>query len=324
MKFLTGFRTYISTFVLAIAMVFAVAPLAQALEIKDAPVEVRNDFVVEPAKVEIFAKPGDKITKNLSVVNRTDKEQTFNVDVEDFTGSRDPNQFVVLLGQEKGPFSLKDYIKPEAKTFKLKSKQRATLLVTINIPLDAEPGGHFASVLVSTGSGDVATGEDAKAKTISRIGALYFVRVEGVAKEDGKLTDFRLAGPAQAFYSKGPFDFEVLYENNGSTHLTPSGKIEIKNMLGRTVQELPVQPFFSLPDSVRSAQAKWESPLAFGRYTATLSLDRGYKTSQSPTDTLTIAFWVLPWKLVLGFVAIVLVTIFIIQLFVRKFEIRKK
>ncbi len=313
-----------SILVLPLLSVLFYAQPALALEIKDASVEIKNDFVLEPAKEEVILKPGEKTTRNLSIVNRTDSEQTFTIEIEDFTGSKDPLQTVLLLGQDKGPYSLRDFIKPEVKTFKLKSKQRANLPVTISIPQDAEPGGKYASVLVSTASEGAGSPGENKAKTISRVGALYFVRIAGPVKEAGKLTDFRLAGPAKSFYEKGPFNFEILFENTGNIYLTPGGSVEVKNMIGQVVDNLEVVPFFSMPDSLRAAQVSWDSPFAFGRYTATVSLERGYRESISSTDSMTLTFWVFPWKITVGLVLAIIIIFFILRKILRKFEIRKK
>lgn len=305
-------------------LIFLIATPAAALEVKDAAVEVKNDFILEPAKEEIFLNPGEKTTRTLSVINRTDSEQTFYVEVEDFTGSKDPDKVVVLLGPDKGPYSLKDLIKPEVNSFKLQSKQRASLTVNISIPTDAEPGGRYASVLVSTvAGGSVAQGES-KAKTISRIGALYFVKIPGPVKEEGSLKDFRLSGPAKTFYEKGPFNFELLYENTGNIYLTPSGSIEIKNSLGKVVKNLEVVPFFSMPQSERGTEIKWDDALAFGRYTATITLDKGYREKASAIDTMTISFWVMPWKILLGLLVLIIVVAFVLRRVLSKFEIRKK
>ena len=108
-------------------LAFSFIPTASAITITDTSAEIRDDFVVGPAKTELFLKRGEKASRSLSVVNRTDREQTFTVEIEDFTGSRDLKQAVVLLGNDKGPYSLKDYIKPEKDSFRLKPKQRAVL-----------------------------------------------------------------------------------------------------------------------------------------------------------------------------------------------------
>ncbi len=297
---------------------------AKALEIKDAPVEIKDDFLLEPAKLEVTLNPGEKTTKTLSVVNRTDREQTFTVSVEDFTGSQDPNRVVVLLGNDRSPYSLRDLIKPEVNSFRLKPKQRAIMAVNINIPADAEPGGRFASVLVSSEPVNSSISPDEnRARTISRLGALYFVRVAGHVKEDADLKDFRITGD-KLFYEKGPFNFELLFENRSSVHLIPSGHVEIKNLLGKKVKDLEVPAFFSLPASTRAAQVSWDSVFAFGRYTATAIVDRAYKENPDVTDTKTISFWVLPWKIVLGLLIAIIAIAWIIRKFARSFEIKRK
>jgi hypothetical protein len=306
------------------ALLFTSLNSAHALSITDAAVEVRNDFVIEPAKTEVFLKPGEQTTRTLSVVNRTDREQTFTIEIEDFTGSKDPTKVVALLGSDRGPYSLKDYLQPETRSFKLKSKQRAVFSVVIDIPADAEPGGLYGSVLVSSSPSSLDEDSlDNTARTISRIGALYFVRVAGKVKEDAQLTDFRLVDN-KSIYEKGPVNFELLFENNSSVHLTPGGKVEIKNMLGRKVTDLDVVPFFSLPDSLRSAQVSWDSGFAFGRYTATAEINRGYRESTDQTDTMSVAFWVLPWKILVALLVAIVVVVIILRKLLRGFEIKRK
>ena len=298
---------------------------AAAIEIKDASVEIRNDFVLEPAKNEIFLQPGEKTTKTISVVNRTDTELEFKIEIEDFVGSRDPRQAVVLLGDKRGPYSLKDFITPEVSSFKLKSKQRAILKVNIAVPADAEPRGMYGSLLVSSAQADRPGEEnESKTKTVSRVGALYFVRVAGAAEENGFLKDFRLAGEKKWAYQEGPYNFEVLFENNGNVHLTPSGKIVIRNTIGRKVAELAVPAFFSLPESLRSTQVVWDNHWAFGRYTATATIERNYQINTSATDEMSIVFWVLPWKTAAVVLVAVIVIYFLIRRILGSFEIKRR
>ena len=107
----------------------------------------------------------------------------------------------------------------------------------------------------------------------------------------------------------------------GDLYLTPYGIITIKNMFGETIATIPVNAYYSLPQSLRYRDVTWNGQALFGRYTATLTLNRGYNNL---TDTQTIAFWVIPWK----FLAIAFIILFIIVLvailFLRRFEIRKK
>src|SRR5690349_20994388 len=72
-------------------------------------VEPLNDFVIEPSKFEVFLNPGESVTKTLNITNRIPQTVEFTVTAEDFRGSDNPNQPVVLLGDERGPYSLKNF-----------------------------------------------------------------------------------------------------------------------------------------------------------------------------------------------------------------------
>lgn len=301
--------------------------LTFAYEVKDTSAEIRNDFVLEPAKIELSLEPGSTVTKTVSVVNRTDREMKFNLQVEDFTGTKDPNQVVVLLGQQRGPYSLKDFIKPEAKTFTLKPKQRVIMPVVISLPEDAEPGGLYGSLLVSndpTLEDSDAEGAQGRTKTISRLGALFFVRIEGNAHEEGRLEDFRLTGSNKMFYEKGPFNFELLFSNNGNVHLVPHGNIQVTNLLGRKVSEIGIEPFFVLPDSLRSTEIKWDPGFLLGRYKLTSNITRGYKNSSDQTDAMSLVIWVIPWKVLVGALIALILLVGILKFLGSRFEIKRK
>ena len=180
---------------------------AFAYEIRGVNVETHGDFVLSPAKIDVALEPGSTATEYLTVTNRQEKEMTFSVGIEDFKGSQDPGKAIFLLGQEKGPYSLKDFLKPEVLTFTLKPKQMITFPVAVSVPKDASPGGLYGSVLISSVP---PAGGAGGAIAVSRLGALFFVRVNGDAHEEGKLMNFNLNGASQFFYQKGPFSFEFL------------------------------------------------------------------------------------------------------------------
>src|SRR3989339_1232976 len=73
-------------------------------------ITAQNDFVVEPGKTEIFINPGETVTKNITITNRIDKTVKFKLTTEDMTGTDDPQSPIQLLGDERGPYSLKDLI----------------------------------------------------------------------------------------------------------------------------------------------------------------------------------------------------------------------
>lgn len=287
--------------------------------------EVIGDFVLGPGKVELELAPGESKTIEISVSNRIGTRHKFSLEVEDMVGSNDPERSVVLLGDDTGPYTLKDYISIPQMQFELDHNMRARIPVTISVPEDAEPGGHYGSVLVQTVTRE-ATGGSQDTSTVpssaivSRIGALFFVTVPGEVQTGGLLKDFSINSEKKWFES-GPIDFVVTYENTGSMHLNPYGEIRITNLFGEEVGFVELEPWFTLPQSIRLREITWNREALYGRYTATVLLNRGY---DDIVDKKTITFWVVPWKIVVGVLVGLFIVFFIIRSFFRKFEFRRK
>ncbi|MDQ3089927.1 MAG: DUF916 domain-containing protein [bacterium] len=280
-----------------------------------------GDFVVGPGKIELNLKPGDQRVVPLKISNRLGETKQFHLEVEDFTGSQNPKETVVLLGSERGPYSLKSYISFSETDFELKAGERATVPVVVSIPVDAEPGGLFGSVLVSvtSNSEEMEVGGGGSA-IISRIGTLFFVTVPGDVNKDGRVTDFGTVGK-EKFFGKGPINFEILYENKSSVHLNPYGNVSITNMYGEEVGFVEIDPWFALPASLRLREVTWNREFLFGKYTATAQINRGY---DDIIDTKEFSFYVLPWRIALSVVGGLAIVIFLIRLIGRKFEFRRK
>lgn len=286
---------------------------------------VYNDFVVGPGKIELNLSPGETRTINLIVSNRLGSPKTFQIQTEDFTGSRDPQQTVVLLSDAHGPYSLQDYLNVSSETFTINHAERVTIPVTVSVPTDAEAGGLYGSVVVST----VTTQKDSDSKNVSgsvtspivtRIGTLFFVRVSGEVKEEGELTDFSIKNRG-IILSPKTIDFRLLYENNGTVHVNPYGVIRVENILGATIATLPIEPWFALPNSLRLREVSWTSSFLFGRYKATAEINRGYGDI---IDTKQLVFWVIPWKIVLAVFAGLFIIIAGIRFIFSRFTIARR
>lgn len=273
---------------------------------------VYGDFVVGPGKFEFMLNPGEKRTVEIVLSNRTGSEKVFKFDKEDFIGSDNPEQAVILLGDDKGPYSLKDIITVSSSTITVGHGIKARIPVTISVPEDAQPGGMYGSVIASTVTRQNSEGNSNSASSpiISRIGTLFFIRVAGDVHEEGKLSDFFLKGRKTFLSEGGNVTFGILYENKGNIHLDPHGEIKITNMLGSTVGNIEVDPWFAMPESKRFREVTWKSPFLFGKYTASASIDRGY---DKIVDNVSLTFWVIPWKLIV----IIFISLFIIILAIR-------
>jgi len=280
-----------------------------------------GDFVVGPGRAEISLAPGETIVEYVTVTNRISDNRSFSLSVEDITGTDDASASVELTGNERGPYSLRDYVSFPADTFTLDLGERARIPVTITIPADAEPGGRYGSVLVSTVRSPESPDESVpQSPIVARVGSLFFVVVEGDIERTGRTVDVNTVGQGSLFTS-GPIPIGVLYENTGSIHLNPYGEVSITNMLGEEVGFVQLEPWFVLPKSLRLREIVWDRELLIGRYTITARINRGY---DNIVDEVSTTVWVIPWKLALGFFVGVFVFGLLIRFVLRNFEFKRK
>lgn len=280
-----------------------------------------GDFVVGPGRLEVTVKPGESVTKMMTVTNRISDKRAFSLTVEDMSGSADGSGAVVLLGDQAGPYTLRDYITFPGKTLELDLGERAQIPVTITMPANAEPGGYYGAVLVSTiqdpGSIEVAT---ARSPIVARIGTLFFITVPGKAETGGSLVSLTTKNN-QWWWQKGPIDLGLLFENTGSVHLNPYGEIQVTNMFGEEVGFIELEPWFVLPKSLRLREIAWDRELLIGRYTITAKVNRGY---DNVIDETSVSIWVMPWKVLAGVFGTLFLIFFLIRLFMRTFEFKRK
>jgi hypothetical protein len=285
---------------------------------------VIGDFVVGPGKFDLTLNPGESKTVEMTITNRTGERRIFKLGVEDAQGSYDPESPVLLLGDTKGPFSLKDYVSFTSSSFELDHNERALVPVTISIPPNAEPGGLYGSVLVNTVAIEAEQGNTGgtvpQSAIVARIGTLFFVTIPGDVYRDGSMTKFGTISD-QKFFQEGPIRFGILFENKGSIHVAPYGEIKVTNIFGEEVGFVELEPWFVFPQSERLREVTWNRELLIGRYTATAQINRSY---DDVVDTMTYSFWVLPWKLMLVAFGIVFVIVFIVRAFFRTFEFKRR
>lgn len=285
---------------------------------------VYSDFVVGPGRFQLEIAPGESRTVEVVVTNRMGVPKVFSLTTEDMSGTTDSDTAVVLMGDQVGPYSIKDYISMPESTFVLNHAEQVRIPVTVSLPADAEPGGFYGSLLTQIVSDDVDIGNPdgtlSGSKIISRIGTLFFVTTPGKIERSMELKEFSTI-TNKKFYTKGPINFNVVTENTGSVHVTPYGELRIFNTLGNEVGFVELQPWYVLPKSVRNKEITWNREFLVGRYTAVLELNRGY---DNITDKISYSFWVIPLELVAGVFAGFFILFIIIRFFASRFEFKRK
>jgi hypothetical protein len=279
-----------------------------------------GDFVVGPGRTEIEVSPGETVVQEISITNRISDGRTFTLDVDDIIGSTDGSSSVSLTDGVRGPYSIRDYISFPQRSITLNLGERARVPVTITIPRDAEPGGLYGSVLVSTDRTPEENVDGSRTPVIARIGSLFFVTVEGDVERAGKVTGIATTDD-KTWYEKGPVNLGIFYENKGSVHVNPYGEVSITNMFGEEVGYVELEPWFVLPNALRTREFKWDREFLLGRYVVKAKINRGY---DNIVDEVSTTFWVLPWRIVTGIFVGVFILIFALRSFFRTFEFKRK
>ena len=315
-------------FVIFLAIFFwcSLGGFAKAYIVEDLNLSNTGSMIVGPGKTELLLAPGDTYNFEITAANATGMTKIVNFSTEDMGQSNDPNTPFQFLGGQAGPYSLKNYVAPEANQLTLLAGQRVRMPVAITIPANAPPGGLYGAVMVSAENLPSAAvpkvGQaSGQVNIITRVAVLLFIRVKGNVLESSYLKNFTTD---KSFYENGPVNFQITSENTGNVYLSPYGSVEVKDMLGRTIDRREIDPWFVLPKADRTRTVAWSSGFLFGKYTALLTLHRGYMNIKDATDTKTISFWVIPWKLLLIYLIGLILVIWIIVWIASHIEWKKK
>jgi len=243
---------------------------------------------LSPPTFELSANPGDLLRNTIRVENLTDRPMIIVVEKRNFTAMGEEGS--VDLTENTTPFSLASWITVDPVEVEIGPKGRSVFNFTINVPLNAEPGGHFGSIIFKVGNKEKVVGSGA---TLSQeLGSLILLRIAGKTDEEGQFASFKAI---KKIFEYGPVDFELRVKNEGNVHLKPTGTIVISNLWGKQVAKIEVTPKNVLPGAIRKLSATWERKLLLGKYRAIASLTYGTKGQILVSST---TFWGFPYKII--------------------------
>jgi len=253
---------------------------------------------ISPLNFELNNNPGDTVSNIVRIYNDLDVEIGVNMEVQDFVAAGEQGQVLVKGPEDKGTYSLANWVSLSPQTFKLAPRSSQMVEFTVKVPASGEPGGHYASILASVSSSATGGGVGINQK----VGALLLLSVAGEVSENLNLVDFNADSN---FTEYGPEKLTVRFENDGTVHLKPRGFVLVKNMLGSEVTKLDLPQLNVLPQSTREVDISLKDlGSQFGRYEATLAAI--YGATNEPMSAVTV-YWVIPYKLLAVYGAVLLI-----------------
>jgi len=199
---------------------------------------------ISPLTFELAANPGEIVSNVLKVTNTEQSPLNVIIEVEDFAAIGEEGQVTLQPDEDNSTYSLANWVTVSPGVFTIPGRGSEIIEFTVNLPIDAEPGGHYASILASvSGSAPGGSGPSVAQK----VGSLVLMNVAGDVKEQLHIAEFS----AKPFSEYGPVTITSRFENDGTVHLKPRGFILIKNFFGQEVAKLDLPQRNVLPRSIR-------------------------------------------------------------------------
>jgi hypothetical protein len=271
----------------------------------------RRTFTITPPSIEITGvNPGTEKSGILKISNDSDESLTFNLSLQDYI-VEDNNGTPKFLtdGELSDQFSAASWIGVSPTRVTVAPRTREEISYFLKIPANARPGGHYAAVTYTPTNGDNVKGTGAAVTTV--VGTLFYITINGPIKEQAVVT--KISAPSISEYS--PVHIHSTIKNNGDEHIKPYGTITIKNIFGKIVSTQVLQPNNIFPLASREYENILSKGWLFGRYTAVL--DAKYGRNNALVLTGMVAFWVIPWKLLI-LIALVIAAGVLAYLYMKK------
>ncbi len=276
------------TFIALVLLVIFFSPLRNAFA--EAP-----DFIVGPAKNEITLNAGESKNASVLIINRLGVDTSFSI-----TASK-------LIADEEGNLVPSNDSVSEKISFpkeiSLKSGEQKVVEIFITSGKDSEPGSSAFGIFV-----EPKKEVEGQIGARSRVGVINIVRTNGEVIESGSFTNIKISDDKKVRMD-GDVPVSISFENSGTVHLNPYGILVVKNIFGKEVSAQKIDPWYVMPESSRTRNLNISNNNFFGRYTASVVLNRGY---QDLVETKEVAFYVFPFWFPMVLVFALIAAIFLL------------
>ena len=273
---------------------------------------------VSPPLLELEIEPGQFYSDFIKFTNLNEFESvTLYPQIVSFRALGDEGgQEIIEEIDENRTYSLAQWMNIAIEEVEIAPLDSVIIPFTISVPEDAEPGGRYGALLLSSQPEEI----DASSAVAlgAKSGTIMLARIAGDTLESAFIQSFTTS---RDIFDYPPVDFEIVIENRGNVHVKPVGRIEITDIFGNTVGELTVNATGGnvLPESTRKFVTEWDrDEFTIGKFTALLTINYGENSDNYISETLT--FWVIPTQEILIGLAILVVLITIIIVLVKSYK----
>lgn len=231
---------------------------------------------VAPQIFELDVFPGEKISQKITIGNLSEAALPIEAKVVDFSATDDSGEMIFDESERDPSISSKQWFEIEKPNFILETKESREVFFTIDVPANAEPGGHYSAVLFEPVLPSFYF-QQGLPRAIPVIGVLFLLSVKTLSLEPQtnqkiEVTEFSVPKEErnlalESFFSKtmanvaeaaditvtekSPSKFILKVKNNDIYHAKISGGVTIYDVFGNKVKETSISQKTILPGKIR-------------------------------------------------------------------------
>jgi|GEM_PF-221632 len=302
---------FISVFISAIVGL----PIISTPIVKAQQNNSKINFSVAPEKFDLELEPGQVFNDKIRFYSQSDFSLAIKNETTFFSATGERGEMTFNQEPEDVSFDARQWFRFEKEQFVLQPGQAEEVKFSINVPVNAETSGYY---LVSFFQADpVSIRKESPTTITAKIGALFILNIVGETGNfpslDKQFEIIELNAPA--FTESGPISINFRVQNNDPVHVKPSGKLIIYDFFKRIKAEIEIEEQTILPRKIRFFETATKSDkfwdrFFIGPYRVELILSTKTWREKIGHDRQVVQsfkFFALPWKIILIFLAILLI-----------------
>ena len=285
-RFLPSRHPHLRASVALVATLVALSAAPGAAAASSAANDPDQVITILPTVQSLDVEPGQVATFDVTVKNQTELALSFDVEAFDLRRSRAGTDSVELAERGEAPRGAGSWLTLTPQRWQADAATEQQITVTVRVPADARPGGHYAGLLVSADPIEAREGIGVR----SQVSMYVFITVAGQFE---RRLDVDVVSDSRWRWRGGPTEWVVELRNSGDLHENVSGVVTVDGVVDAD-HRVALDPGILLPGERREQRIRVETRDAPDVLRAKARVDRDEAPSVQAVSSRTI---ILPWWL---------------------------
>jgi hypothetical protein len=244
-------------------------------------VHAQTGVGIQPPASRVDASPSETVNGVLTIDNPSSRDLDVSLSVADwFFGATGGIEYLPSGSTSE---SAAPWLTYEPATMLVPAEGSVDVRYTLDVPGDARPGSHWVVVFAEASAVGSSDAESVATMRVRTGHAMYVDVQGGDATLDGTVGGVFPIAPASP---ESPVSFDVQYVNTGDYVQFVDGRVDVLDLDGTLVAQVPVASFAVLPGYDRTVQAQLYGPLDAGTFVALVVLTDRVPGRELTADTV--------------------------------------